>query len=183
MTRPPRVPPLPNTYWLPDGLLLAGEYPGSFDAEAAAEKLAQLHEAGVDTFIDLTEPGELTPYVPALSTLRAEGREAPAYHRLPVRDLGIPTVGEMRRILDLIDEEQARGRTIYVHCWGGVGRTGTVVGCHLVRRGATGKEALDRIAELWQGMEKRHRSPLSPETREQRQFVLDWASHEPARDG
>ena len=31
MTGPPRIPPLPNTYWLPDGLLLAGEYPGSVD--------------------------------------------------------------------------------------------------------------------------------------------------------
>ena len=27
------------------------------------------------------------------------------------------------------------GRKVYVHCWGGVGRTGTVVGCYLVRQG------------------------------------------------
>ena len=135
----------------------------------------------MDTFIDLTEAGELTPYEPALSDVRAEGREAPAYHRMPVRDLSTPTIDEMRRILDLIDAEQARGRTVYVHCWGGVGRTGTVVGCHLVRRGATGQEALDRIAELWQGMEKRHRAPRSPETEAQRQFVLGWAEQEADR--
>ena len=31
---------------------------------------------------------------------------------------------------------------MYLHCWGGVGRTGTVVGCWLVRHGRTGDEAL-----------------------------------------
>jgi hypothetical protein len=176
-----RSRPLPNTYWLPDGLLLAGEYPGSDDPDEAAERLAARYRAGVDTFIDLTEPHELTPYQEALGVLASEHRPAPSYHRLPVRDLDVPTPEQMERILDLIDREQAAGRRVYVHCWGGVGRTGTVVGCHLVRRGATGRAALDRIAELWQGMEKRHRAPRSPETSAQRAFVLDWEAREGRR--
>ena len=35
---------------------------------------------------------------------------------------------------------------VYVHCWGGIGRTGTVVGCWLVRHGMTGDEALAEFA-------------------------------------
>jgi protein tyrosine/serine phosphatase len=84
----------------------------------------------------------------------------------------------MHRILDLIDAEHDRGRSVYLHCWAGVGRTGTVVGCYLVRHGLSGQEALDRIATLWQGMEKRYRAPQSPETEAQRQFVLGWAEEE-----
>lgn len=178
-----RPRPLPNCYWLPDARILAGEYPGAVRPEGSTAKLRLLHAAGVDTFIDLTEDGELEPYESALQTLADEARGAPAYYRLSVRDMGVPSPAHMHRILDLIEAEQARGRTLYVHCWGGVGRTGTVIGCYLVRQGLTGTEALERIAELWECMEKRHWTPRSPETDEQCAFVLGWAEHESARKG
>jgi len=78
----------------------------------------------------------------------------------------------MVRILDMIDAELAEGRTVYVHCFGGIGRTGTVVGCHLVRHGKSGREALDEIEYL------RRDTPAawqrSPETETQRQMVRAW---------
>jgi protein tyrosine/serine phosphatase len=173
-----RTPPLPNCYWLPDVALLAGEYPGAEDAAESGRKLRLLHAAGIDTFIDLTREGELEPYESVLETIVDERRGSPAYCRLSVRDLDVPTPEQMHRILDLIDAEHDRGRSVYLHCWAGVGRTGTVVGCYLVRHGLSGQEALDRIATLWQGMEKRYRAPQSPETEAQRQFVLGWAEEE-----
>jgi len=36
----------------------------------------------------------------------------------------------MHEILDTIDAALSAKRIVYVHCWGGVGRTGTVIGCH-----------------------------------------------------
>ena len=176
-----RTPPLPNTYWLPDVGLLAGEYPGAEDAAEAARKLRALHEAGVDTFIDLTEAGELEPYESVLETIADEPRGSPAYYRLSVRDLSIPTPEQMHRILDLIDAEHARGRTVYLHCWGGVGRTrdrGRLLS-GAARPHRAGGARPDR--ELWQGMEKRYRAPRSPETDAQRQFVLGWAEQEADR--
>ena len=62
-----------------------------------------------------------------------------------------------------IDEAMSAGKAVYVHCWGGVGRTGTVVGCWLVRHGRTGEQALEQIATWWTGMEKAYRIPRSPE--------------------
>jgi protein-tyrosine phosphatase len=35
----------------------------------------------------------------------------------------------MTTILDAIDESMTAGKPVYVHCWGGMGRTGTVIGC------------------------------------------------------
>ena len=72
--------------------------------------------------------------------------------------------------LDAIDEAIESGETVYVHCFGGIGRTGTVVGCYLVRHGMTGVEALDQIAQLRQGTPEGWQ--VSPETEEQREMVL-----------
>lgn len=33
------------------------------------------------------------------------------------------------RILDAIDARLEAGKSVYVHCWGGIGRTDTVAGC------------------------------------------------------
>ncbi len=59
-----RAGPIPDSYWVEDGELLAGEHPGSRDETAARAKLATIRAAGVDTFLDLTEAGEygLRPY-------------------------------------------------------------------------------------------------------------------------
>ena len=56
----------------------------------------------------------------------------------------------------------------------GWGRTGTVVGCWLVRHECNGDEVLDRTAQWWREMEKVNRHPRSPETMEQREYVRRW---------
>ncbi|HEX4618183.1 MAG TPA: hypothetical protein VH135_00560, partial [Steroidobacteraceae bacterium] len=71
--------PLANCYWVVPGRLLAGEHPGGASPEATRERLRRLLEAGVATFVDLTEPGELASYE----------RELPAgvtYLRKPIHD-------------------------------------------------------------------------------------------------
>jgi ADP-ribosyl-[dinitrogen reductase] hydrolase len=174
---PLRRPPVPNAYWLPGTRILAGEYPGDRDATPARDKLRALLSAGVTCFLDLTEPGEsgLQPYEPLLHAEAAALGARAEYRRLPISDVSVPRRPEdMSRILDVIDAAHRAGHTVYVHCWGGVGRTGTVVACHLVRSGLTGREALDRLAALWTSVEKAWRRPESPETEEQRRYVLAW---------
>ena len=53
------------------------------------------------------------------------------WERIPVRDVSVPSKDGMVMILDRIDQALAQQRPVYVHCWGGKGRTGTVVGCYL----------------------------------------------------
>jgi hypothetical protein len=88
----------------------------------------------------------------------------------------------MKAILDQLDESLGAGRRIYLHCWGGIGRTGTTVGCYLVRHGLNGEQALRQLAEWWQEVPKSRIHPSSPETREQVNFVLNWAGFEKPRE-
>ncbi len=47
---------------------------------------------------------------------------------------------------------------MYVHCWGGVGRTGTVIGCVLADEGLGYDEIIDRLETLRRGSRKANRS-------------------------
>ena len=128
--------PIPNSYRLHDGRLIAGEYPGDRDEKVARAKLGALLDAGVTVFIDLTERHELSPYDALVAGMATARGTSVTYVRLPIRDISVPkSPGVMREILDTIDSALESGGTVYVHCWGGVGRTGTVVGCHSCAEG------------------------------------------------
>lgn len=164
-----------NSYWIRPGRFAAGEYPGHWDPAWATDKVRTLLDAGIEHFIDLTESGELEPYSGLVAKeARRRGRVI-GWERHPIVDLSVPSSPvHMIKILDAIDAALSDGKTVYVHCWGGVGRTGSTVGCWLVRHGHSGDEALHQIAEWWQGMEKIYYHPRSPETREQREYVRSW---------
>jgi len=166
--------PDPNTYWVIPGHLLAGEYPGHPDPDQARQRLERFLAAGVTFFLDLTEPGELPDYRPLLDQLATAQNLQVVCRQMPIADFGVPTPAAMRNILDAIDQATAAGHLVYLHCWGGIGRTGTTVGCHLVRHGSTGPQALDQLRQLFSRMDKASRRQHSPETPEQVQFILDW---------
>jgi protein-tyrosine phosphatase len=84
----------------------------------------------------------------------------------------------MNAILDQTAESLQTRRRIYLHCWGGIGRTGTTVGCYLVRQGKTADEALDQLSAWWRSVPKSQYHPHSPETREQVKFIRTWAEHD-----
>ncbi|MYA61486.1 MAG: hypothetical protein F4X94_02810 [Dehalococcoidia bacterium] len=143
--------PSQNSYWVRTGRFAAGEYPGARDSAQAARKIEGLLDAGIDHFIDLTEIGELVPYDKIADRTASSLGLKIEWERHPIPDLsGSRTREQMRGILDAIDDALSDGKTVYVHCWGGVGRTGTVVGCWLVRHGHLGEEALQEIEERWQ---------------------------------
>jgi hypothetical protein len=148
---------MPRSYVVSD-TLLAGAYPESAEAVTALER------AGVAVFVDLTHPSDpLDDYGHLLHSARRVAH--------PIPDMGTPTAGLVMRILDEIDSAHARSDTVYVHCWGGVGRTGTVIGCWLVRHGLAAGDPIARIAELRAGIVG---ARLSPETPGQIELVRGW---------
>jgi protein-tyrosine phosphatase len=103
---------------------------------------------------------------------RQQGRQVKC-DRFEIVDQSVPSVARMAQILDCIDAALAAGEVVYVHCWGGRGRTGTVVACHLQRaRGLSPVAALSTLAELTQH-DRRAFWP-TPENQRQRTFVNAW---------
>ena len=171
------APALPaDAYWVRPGRIAAGPYPGAPTAAEAAAKLTALLEAGVTTFIDLTEERDrhrrLEPYSHILRSV-AQRRGVRATHlRLPIDDADVPPPWRMRVILDAIGTATAAGEVVYIHCWGGVGRTGTVVGCLLREAGVAPETVLADLRAL-----RRHTSRglrPSPETPHQAAYVTEW---------
>lgn len=176
-----RPRPFPNSYWATP-LLVACEYPWTPTWTGRSQKIDLLLRAGVRTFIDLTESGELCPYQPHLSAHVSslgidEDREPVEYYSFPIADRSLPhSVEYVRQILEVLKDNARRGRITAVHCRGGIGRTGLVVGCWLVESGTVedGAAALQFIAEEWKSVEKYRRFPQSPETGGQCEFVLNY---------
>jgi protein-tyrosine phosphatase len=95
------------------------------------------------------------------------------YDRFSIQDLDIPTRTNMNQILDQIDLNIRNSKPVYVHCWGGRGRTGTVVGCWMVRHGVvSGSKVTEKIRYLRRNTSDSHKP--SPETPPQVQMVETW---------
>jgi hypothetical protein len=161
------------------GQLYAGPFPGSTHRDEAVSKVQSLIDLGVTHFVDLTEErekgrrGNLYPYAPLAAEVAEEkGLPTPKHTRMAIPDLDVPTAEQMHETLSVIEGAIDNGEVVYFHCWGGVGRTGTVLGCLLINRGTPHDQVLDVIAELRSETERAHRQ--APETGEQCEFVLGW---------
>ena len=136
------TPIVPDTYWVTERIA-AGGYPGARDPDAAREKIATFEAARIRHFVDLTHLADgLEPYDAHLQMARRL--------RHPIVDMDVPAEREMVATLDAIDAALAARGKVYVHCWGGIGRTGTVIGCWLVRHGSSPEKAIGRIRRLRQ---------------------------------
>jgi hypothetical protein len=117
----------------------------------------------------------------------------------------------LQELIDLLEQRLDAGEKLYVHCWGGRGRAGTVGACLLSKRyNIAAEEALQRVQQSFDTRQDggkllclhvglcsqcvpvwwacNHQDPpsdlfichcagrLSPETAEQRQFVIDYVN-------
>jgi len=168
------VPLIPEAYWVRPSQVLAGAHPlrvGEAE-DALHQRVRQFLASGITSFVDLTEAHEFGPYLPVFRAVTPEGTGLPAYQRLAIRNWDIPPPRLMVQILDTLDAALAEGQRVYVHCAGGIGRTGTVLGCYLVRHGMPGEAALEESMRLRQALP--NGGDLSPRREPQRQMVRTW---------
>jgi hypothetical protein len=185
VTKPYKIPqiavPLERCYWVVENLFLAGAYPGHLNSHAHTKRITGLWEAGMRTFINLMEEDEtdnagraFVRYDDVLRELASRSSDLIAHLRFPVPDTKTTTLDRMRSILDAIDLSLEKEVPVYVHCFGGMGRTGTVICCWLLRHGLALKDnVLSLLTTLRQADLQRATWP-APENEMQCQFVLDW---------
>ena len=161
-------PPIPNSYWVEPGRMLAGEHPHGGSERETRERVAALLAAGIRGFIDLTQPDELPPYQAWLP-------DGVAYAAFPMPDHSVPqSVGQMRAVQDTLGKLMQSHGAVYVHCRAGIGRTGMTVGCYLRERGETPSGAMAELNRLWQQNARAANWPSIPETIEQERYVTGW---------
>ena len=125
---------LVNFSWVREGRLAGMGLP-------YAGAWAALREAGVSAVLTLTEfPLEDDPDAAGFETLH-----------VPLRDFGRPTTKELERCVNWIDDQLDAERSVAVHCFAGVGRTGTVLVAWMVAQGQTPEAALAELRSLRPG--------------------------------
>jgi len=170
---------IPQHYPIGPGTLFGGEYPGDRKPNFARAGILALVKLGVRTFIDLTSPHDhMEPYEGLLTELGKETGTELRRIAASIPDMGVPDTEEvMSSIMDVVRESITSGPAVYIHCWGGIGRTGTVVGCWLHECGLGADDALERVQHLYTThvlKAKDIRYPESPQTREQKDYIRSW---------
>lgn len=132
--------------------------------------LSALQAAGVTALVCLLEDREFAFY--GVHDLVPKANDAGLeVLRLPIPDTGIP--GGFERVdvlLDALEAREAKGGRLVIHCRGGLGRTGTIAGCYLVRRGQSPAAAIATLHRVRQ-------SERCPENARQEGFIARYAEH------
>lgn len=92
----------------------------------------------------------------------------------PITDLGVPARDELDKMVDELATKVKNGRKVYLHCWGGRGRSGLVAACLLGRLyGISEEEALQRVQRAYATRYDPERTK-SPETDGQFKMVSEY---------
>ena len=99
--------------------------------------LRALRAEGFSTLVCLLDEGEPPAYDP-----QAARNLGYAFHHLPIPDFAAPSPAQFQAFLDLAESSPAK---TLVHCWGGLGRTGTMGAALYIAGGATTTAAIAEI--------------------------------------
>jgi len=154
------APEMPfNFSWIAEGRLAASGLPGGapYMSGSLEEDLSYFRAQDIGVVVSLTQ----SPLDPA--SLQQAGLIGV---HLPVPDMTSPAQDTIETFLRVTDEAEDRGHAALVHCRAGMGRTGTLLACYLVREGLPGDAAIEQVRQM---------RPGSIETAEQEATVRDFA--------
>jgi len=69
----------------------------------------------------------------------------------PIGDFRVPTPEQAKRLSKMIMNDVIGGKSILIHCMGGLGRSGTIAACALVHYGLKADEAINLVRTVRPG--------------------------------
>jgi len=185
--------PTPESNWVIPGLLLVGAFPASKDDGETFSLLNAILLLGITMFVCLQQEynprvtenmwrrsNALRPYFQDVEKIVHQKRheanivspEKLSFVHFPIKDCGVSDDDSVLELAKKLVQAIAHGDIIYMHCWGGHGRTGTVVCIMLhLMYGLTATEAMQRC----QAVHDFREYPVavgSPQTQNQRDQVI-----------
>ena len=106
----------------------------------------------------------------ALSNERGGNGDDLAFVKFSIVDMSVPTLDYLYSVVADLQDRVQRGRNLYIHCWGGRGRAGTVGAALMAAlHDADGSELLDFVQAGYSS--RGFDDYKSPETMDQRRTV------------
>jgi protein-tyrosine phosphatase len=159
--------------------LFAGETISSLNLITRNSKMKQIFDLGITTIINLTEENEinfqgaaLVSYDKDLIEFYEKSNKKIELIKFPIQDGNIPDKSDLNRLLEIIRSKIQLNEKIYIHCRGGIGRTGVIIGSILIDLKLVSKnDVLLKINDL----KKKSLLPKrqSPETDKQIKFLIN----------
>ena len=160
---------MPNKlYWLdekwPGRVAMAARPRGG---DWLRDEIADWKRSGINTVLSLLEPAEEKDL-----DLRDEQAEVQRlgleFLSFAIPDRDVPRSEEkLAQALEKVDRALSNGKNVLVHCRQGVGRSGLVAACLLVRKGMSPGAAVEKISAA--------RGVAVPETELQREWIDHFA--------
>jgi len=127
------------------GRLAMSSSPGCHPGSTLEQDLGALVEAGISLVVCLQEEQELF-WLDEVESIDDRRRAVEAlgttFLHAPIEDFMAPDLGTTRTVLEALFACLDHGSDALVHCYAGLGRTGTVVACALVSRGMCASDAI-----------------------------------------
>jgi len=132
------------------------------------DEVSNWKRAGVDSVLSLLESQEENDL-----RLQEESTEVRSrglgFSSFPIPDRQVPSSeARLAQLLEKVDRTLSSGKNVLIHCRQGIGRSGLVAACLLVKKGMSPGTAIEKISSA--------RGVAVPETEEQREWIDHYAA-------
>ena len=124
-----------NFSWLIEHKLAGSAIPTSKD------EIKWLHEEGVKSIVTIRE-----------EPLDVDWTDNMNYLHVLSNDMGVPTFDDLKNSIDFIHQRIENDEPVMVHCLAGLGRTGTILACYLIKyEKMSAEDAIQHVREKRHG--------------------------------